>query len=120
VIRAERTNRDRSLVTSCTHSNVNPSDLRRTGATMWHMAKPITQRELRNRSGEIMRGLDRGESYLVTRNGVPVGELVPIRRRRFVSVDAVVEAFDGAPAIDLKRFRSDVDAGLDQSITPRG
>ena len=36
------------------------------------MSREITQRELRNESGEIMRGLDRGESYIVTRNGVPV------------------------------------------------
>jgi antitoxin (DNA-binding transcriptional repressor) of toxin-antitoxin stability system len=87
---------------------------RPTRPTLWDMAKPITQRELRNKCGEIMRGLDRGESYLVTRNGVPVGEMVPIRRRRFVSVDAVLEAFAGAPAIDLKRFRSDLDDWIDQ------
>jgi hypothetical protein len=34
------------------------------------MAKVITQRTLRNESGEIMRELDRGESYIVTRDGV--------------------------------------------------
>ncbi|HUZ82793.1 MAG TPA: hypothetical protein VMU73_11175 [Gaiellaceae bacterium] len=27
--------------------------------------------------------LDRGEMFVVTRNGVPVGELTPLRRRRF-------------------------------------
>ena len=36
------------------------------------MAREITQRELRNDSGEVMRALDRGESFLVTRNGVAV------------------------------------------------
>jgi antitoxin (DNA-binding transcriptional repressor) of toxin-antitoxin stability system len=40
------------------------------------MARKITQRELRNASGEIMRALDRGESFLVTRNGVAVGDCV--------------------------------------------
>jgi len=39
--------------------------------------KTISQRELRNDSGEIMRGLERGESYRVTRRGVPVGMLTP-------------------------------------------
>lgn len=39
------------------------------------MAREITQRELRNESGEIMRALDPGETFVVTRNGVPVGEL---------------------------------------------
>jgi len=44
------------------------------------MAQTITQRELRNGSGEIMRRLDEGESFVVTRNGVPAGELTPLRR----------------------------------------
>ena len=57
--------------------------------------KEITQRELRNDSGAIMRGLDAGETFLVTRNGVAVGELVPIRRSRFVRSDLLVELFFG-------------------------
>ena len=52
------------------------------------MVRRITQRELRNQSGEIMRALDRGESFLVTRNGVPVGALTPVGRRQFVSLEA--------------------------------
>jgi antitoxin (DNA-binding transcriptional repressor) of toxin-antitoxin stability system len=67
-----------------------------------------------------MRGVDRGESFVVTRNGVPVAELVPLRRRRFVSVAAAVAAFAGAAPIDAGRFRADVDSVLDQSIVPRG
>jgi predicted nucleic acid-binding protein len=47
----------------------------------------ITQRELRNDSGAIMRRLDHGETFIVTRNGTPVGELTPMRRHRFVSTD---------------------------------
>jgi prevent-host-death family protein len=83
------------------------------------MAETITQRELRNDSGEIMRRLDRGEAFVVTRNGVPVGELVPIRRRRFVSAANVLAAFAHAPAIDAVRFRSDLDQHVDQDIVPR-
>ena len=84
------------------------------------MAREITQRELRNQSGEIMRALDRGENFVVTRNGVPVGELRPARTRRFVTAEAALEAFAGAPAIDSQRFRADADALLDQDPTPRG
>ena len=84
------------------------------------MTRSITQRELRNSSGEIMRDLDRGESFLVTRNGVPVGELTPVRSRQFVAARTALAVFSGAPAIDPDRFRSDVDAALDQDITPRG
>lgn len=83
------------------------------------MTREITQRELRNGSGEIMRALDRGESFVVTRNGVPVGELRPAAPRRFVEAGAAVAAFAGAPAIDAERFRDDVDGQLDQDPEPR-
>ncbi|MCP9486144.1 MAG: type II toxin-antitoxin system prevent-host-death family antitoxin [Gaiellaceae bacterium MAG52_C11] len=84
------------------------------------MARSITQRELRNQSGAIMRALDAGESFVVTRNGVPVGELTPVRRRRrFVRAEEAVAMFKGAPRIDYERFRADIDTFLDQDPTPR-
>jgi prevent-host-death family protein len=83
------------------------------------MARHITQRELRNGSGDIMRALDHGESFVVTRNGTPVGELLPVRRRQFVSAGAATAAFAGAPPVDLDRFRHDIDGLLDQDPTPR-
>lgn len=83
------------------------------------MAREITQRELRNESGEIMRELDSGASFIVTRSGVPVGELSPVRRRRFVSRKVVLEAFANSAPIDAKRLRADLDRMLDQSIAPR-
>jgi antitoxin (DNA-binding transcriptional repressor) of toxin-antitoxin stability system len=81
--------------------------------------REITQRELRNESGEVMRALDAGESFIVTRNGVGVGELTPLRRRRFVDRVAVIEAFAGAAPIDSDRFRQDVDRLAVQDPTPR-
>ena len=66
-----------------------------------------------------MRALDGGESFVVTRNGVPVGELVPLRQKQFVAAEAVAALFAGAPAIDLGRFQADVDAVLDHDATPR-
>jgi prevent-host-death family protein len=83
------------------------------------MAKVITQRTLRNESGEIMRGLDRGESFIVTRNGVPVGELMPVRRREAVPAVMLLAALAGAPRIDPTRFRKDVDELIDQDPRPR-
>lgn len=80
--------------------------------------REITQRQLRNESGEIMRELDRGESFLVTRNGTPVGELVPIRRRRFVPAEVAISAFSGVGHIDHRRFRADIDRFVDQDPTP--
>ena len=70
-------------------------------------------------SGRVMRALDRGEEFVITRNGVAVGELHPMRRRRFVTADACLAAFAGAPAIDPERLRSDLDAALDQDPAPR-
>ncbi len=64
-----------------------------------------------------MRALDRGEVSVVTRNGIPVGELRPARRR-FVSRDVLIETLKSAPEIEPGRFRADVDAALDQDIEP--
>lgn len=84
------------------------------------VSSEITQRELRNNSGEIMRRLDEGEAFIVTRNGVPVGELVPLRRRRVVSGPALAAALQGSPRIDYQRLREDLDRWVDQDIDPRG
>jgi len=66
-----------------------------------------------------MRAVDRGESFVVTRNGKEVGELTPIRARQFVSTAVAAAAFADAPAVDAEQFRADVDALLDQSAEPR-
>ena len=46
-----------------------------------------------------MRELDEGETFIVTRNGVPVGELTPLRRHRFVAAETAVAMFRSAPAV---------------------
>ena len=84
------------------------------------MAREITQRELRNESGEIMRALDAGESFVVTRNGIPVGELEPVKRRRLAPRDVVHEAFSRLAPLDAERFRADVDRFVDQEPVARG
>jgi prevent-host-death family protein len=83
------------------------------------MARDLTQRELRNDSGDIMRALDAGESFVITRNGVPVGELTPVRRHRFVGRAAAMAAFRAAAATDPHRFRSDLDRHATQDPRPR-
>jgi antitoxin (DNA-binding transcriptional repressor) of toxin-antitoxin stability system len=84
------------------------------------MSRRISQRELRNESGRIMRALDRGRSFVVTRNGVPVGELIPLRQRVFVPADTALAAFADAPRVAFGRLRNDLDAMVDQDPTPRG
>ena len=84
------------------------------------MSREITQRELRNQSGEIMRALDDGQTFVVTRNGVPVGELTPLRRRRFVAAETALAVFGGAPPVDYSRLRADLDAAARPEASPRG
>lgn len=81
--------------------------------------REITQRELRNDSGAIMRAVERGESFTITRNGTPVGRLIPLRRRTFVPRQEVIAAFATAPPLDAERFRADIDAIADQDPTSR-
>jgi prevent-host-death family protein len=39
--------------------------------------RTISQRELRNDNAEIMREVELGETFIVTRRGVPVAQIVP-------------------------------------------
>ena len=61
-----------------------------------------------------MRGVERGESFTITRNGTPIGRLIPIRRRTFVPRAEVMAAFTTSPVLDEARFRSDLDAAIGQ------
>lgn len=83
------------------------------------MSAEISQRELRNDSGRIMRALIEGETFIVTRNGEPIGELSPLRRHRFVRSEAAIELFRAAPPVDYDRLRGDLDDIADQTINPR-
>ncbi|TCB90265.1 type II toxin-antitoxin system prevent-host-death family antitoxin [Micromonospora zingiberis] len=79
-----------------------------------HAHREITQRELRNDSGAIMRGVERGDSFIITRNGTPVGKLIPLRRRTFVPRAEAMAAFATAPVLDAEKFRRDIDSTADQ------
>lgn len=81
------------------------------------MPRTITQRELRNDSGDIMRDVDAGETFLVTRNGVPAAELRPVERRRFVTTETARATATRLAGIDAKRFFTDLDGLLDQAPT---
>lgn len=83
------------------------------------MRHQLTQRELRNSSGEIMRALDRGERFVVTRRGVPVADLTPVGRRGPISAEALLAAVVTTPKLDPDRLRADLDAIVDQDPTPR-
>ncbi len=80
------------------------------------MAAEVTQRDLRSHSGQIMEAVARGESFVVTRSGTPIGELIPLRRYRTVSREQFAAASAHAPEIDLAQFRRGADAAMDDDL----
>ena len=53
--------------------------------------KTISIREAKNRLTELAREVERGETFVVTRNGSPVFELTPHRPRRGLRLEAIEE-----------------------------
>ena len=63
------------------------------------MATDVPQRELRNRTADLLRRVEAGEKLRITVHGHPVAELVPLedqtRRRAFVPLDEMEEGLRG-------------------------
>lgn len=72
-------------------------------------------RDLRNHGGEVVDRVSAGEVVTITRDGEPVAEMRPLRRSPLAAT-ALVERFRHLPPLDVERFRSDVDAIVDQSL----
>ncbi|MEJ7826520.1 MAG: type II toxin-antitoxin system prevent-host-death family antitoxin [Solirubrobacteraceae bacterium] len=61
------------------------------------MATPrlVPQRELRNRTADVLREVEAGSTIRITVNGRPVADLTPIRRRaRFVGREVLDRLFE--------------------------
>ena len=41
-------------------------------------SESLSQRELRNESGRVLRAVGEGQSFVLTNSGVPVGRIVPL------------------------------------------
>ena len=81
------------------------------------MSRTISQRELRNDSGAILREVQAGPIRLpLPGTGVPVAELRAVPRRQFVLRAVIAEAGRRAPRVDAGRLRADLDAVVDQSV----
>jgi prevent-host-death family protein len=82
------------------------------------VATTIAQRQLRNDNAKVIEAVAAGESFVVTRNGVPVAELRPIQqtRRTFVPSAELAALATTGPRIDRERFRADVDRVVDQGL----
>lgn len=75
----------------------------------------VTIRELRNHGGDVLHRVEQGETVVVTRAGVPVGELRPIPRPR-LSATSLLARWRTVPSIDAAAFRADIDAVLDPRL----
>ncbi|WP_114454257.1 type II toxin-antitoxin system Phd/YefM family antitoxin [Halopolyspora algeriensis] len=70
----------------------------------------IGQRELRNDNAEIVRRVEAGESFIVTRNGEPVADLVPHRpstKRRAVPTAEIADMFARTP-VDAEAWKRNI------------
>jgi len=81
------------------------------------MARVIAQRELRNDNAAVMKAVEAGEDFIITRNGDPVAELRPLTggRRTFVSRSELRAALGAVVRIDPERLRADLDSLADQA-----
>ena len=75
----------------------------------------VTVRDLRNRGGEVLDRVERGESVIVTRDGRPVAELRPLPRRSARTVE-LIERRRRLPRVDPVALRRDIDTVLDPSL----
>jgi prevent-host-death family protein len=82
------------------------------------MAKTIAQRELRNDNARVIKAVAAGETFVITRNGIPVAELRPIQtnRRPTVPKAELMALACSGPRVDLRQFRADLDRLVDQGL----
>ena len=75
----------------------------------------VTVRELRNSGGAVLDRVALGESFVVTRDGTPVAELSPLRRRSAPAA-VLIARRRALPPVDPSQLRRDIDDVLDSSL----
>jgi prevent-host-death family protein len=75
----------------------------------------VTVRDLRNRGGEVLNRVAKGESLIVTRDGAEIAELKPLRQASVPVADLIARRA-ALPPIDVAAFTRDVDSVLDASL----
>jgi len=72
-------------------------------------------RDLRNRGGEVLDRVERGEPVIVTRDGRAVAELRPLPRRS-ARPSELIERRKALPHIDPDVLRRDIDTVIDATL----
>lgn len=75
----------------------------------------VTVRDLRNHGGDVLERVVRGESIIVTRDGTPAAQLVPLRRHSAPPA-SLIERRRRLPRVDPESLRRDIDAVLDPRL----
>jgi prevent-host-death family protein len=64
----------------------------------------LSQRELRNESGRVLRAVSEGNSFILTNRGVPVGRIVPLDARApALTIARPARRHGGWAALRIKR-----------------
>jgi prevent-host-death family protein len=84
------------------------------------MSTTISQRELRNDNADIMRRVEAGETFVVTRNGRPVAQVIPIddvpQGTRRMTVGEIAREWAAMGPFDGQAWLRDARAAVDDSI----
>lgn len=73
-------------------------------------AESLSQRELRNESGRVLREVTEGRSFVLTNRGVPVGKIVPLDAPpEPLRIARPARRRAGWAALDIDRKKSDAD-----------
>ena len=75
----------------------------------------VTVRDLRNKGGEVLDRVMRGDTVIVTRDGHEVAELRPLPPRA-LDASALLARWRHLPVVDPVRLRRDIDSFLDASL----
>lgn len=79
------------------------------------MTDVVSVRDLRNNGADVLRRVERGQRIVVTRDGDPVAELAPVRRRS-ASAAELIRRRRNLPPVDPQALRNDIDRVLDSSL----
>lgn len=77
--------------------------------------RSVTVRDLRNKGGEVLDRVERGERLIVTRDGRAVAELRPVPSRSAGPAE-LIRRRTRLPLVDPDALRRDIDAVLDASL----
>ncbi|MFI7238221.1 PhdYeFM domain-containing protein [Streptomyces cyaneofuscatus] len=80
----------------------------------------ITEHEFRNRSAEAMDAVTGGKSFRISRTGIEVAAPRPLRRRRQLSAEELVNRHRRLPRVDgaLLRREADEPFGTEDRVGP--